>query len=215
VTTTAADLRQAATVAVERGRAHLLGLQHADGHWWGELESNATMTAEHLFLLCLFDRADDETKRKVATELLETQRDDGSWPVWFGGPPDLSVAVEAYYALRLAGIPADDPRMERTRDLVRELGGVNRTRFFTRLWLAVMGQYPWKALPYLPPELIFLPPRAPLSVYRFACWARQTFVALALSQSLRPVRPSDVDLRAIGAIGPPAPADENHPPASP
>jgi squalene-hopene/tetraprenyl-beta-curcumene cyclase len=189
MTTTTADLRQAATGAVERARAHLLGLQHADGYWWGELESNATMTAEHLFLLCLFDRADAATKRKVATELLETQRDDGSWPVWFGGPPDLSVAVEAYYALRLAGIPADDPRMERTRDLVRAMGGVNRTRFFTRLWLAVMGQYPWKALPYLPPELIFLPPRAPLSVYRFACWARQTFVALMVVLSRNPTYP--------------------------
>lgn len=209
MTTAAADLRQAAADAVERGRAHLAGLQHADGYWWGELESNATMTAEHLFLLCLFDRADDETKRKVATELLETQRDDGSWPVWFGGPPDLSVAVEAYYALRLAGIPAEDPRMERTRDLVREMGGVNRTRFFTRLWLAVMGQYPWTALPYLPPELIFLPPRAPLSVYRFACWARQTFVALMVVLSRNPTYPQPVGidelyLEAPGAVpGPP------------
>ena len=210
MTTTASDLRLTAATAVERGREHLLGLQHPDGYWWAELESNATMTAEHLFLLCLFDRADDDTKRKVATELLETQRDDGSWPVWFGGPPDLSVAVEAYYALRLAGIPADDPRMVRTRDLVRSMGGVNRTRFFTRLWLAVMGQYPWKALPYLPPEMIFLPPRAPLSVYRFACWARQTFVALMVVLSRNPTYPQPVGLdelyvEAPGSVAGPPP----------
>ena len=51
----------------------------------------------------------------------------------------------------------------------------------------------------IPPELILLPPGGPFSVYNFACWARQTFVALALAQSLRPVRDIDVDLRAIGA----------------
>ena len=209
MTTAAADLTTAATQAMERGRSHLMGLQRPDGEWWAELESNATMTAEHLFLLCLFDRADDATKAKVATELLETQREDGSWPVWFGGPADLSVAVEAYYALRLCGIPADDPRMLRTRDLVRSLGGVNRTRFFTRLWLAVLGQYPWKALPYLPPEMIFLPPRAPLSIYRFACWARQTFVALMVVLSKNPTFPQPVGLdelyvEAAGSVpGPP------------
>jgi squalene-hopene/tetraprenyl-beta-curcumene cyclase len=209
VTTTAADLRIAAADAVERGRRHLLELQRPDGAWWGELESNATMTAEHLFLLCIFDRADAETKRKVANELLSTQREDGSWPVWFGGPPDLSVAVEAYYALRLCGIPADDPRMLRTRDLIRSLGGVNRTRFFTRLWLAVLGHYPWKELPYLPPELIFLPPRAPLSIYRFACWARQTFVALMVVLSKQQAYPQAVGVdelytEAPGSVpGPP------------
>ncbi len=194
MTTTTSELGIAAAEAMERGRRHLLGLQRPDGEWWAELESNATMTAEHLFLLCLFDRADDATKAKVATELLETQREDGSWPVWFGGPPDLSVAVEAYYALRLCGIPADDPRMRRTRDLVRAMGGANRARFFTRLWLAVLGRHPWDALPYLPPEMIFLPPRAPLSVYRFACWARQTFVALMVVLSKHPTYPQPVGL---------------------
>ena len=188
------DLRVAARDAYERGRGHLTGLQHEDGYWWGELESNATMTAEHLFLLSLFGKADPITKRKVAAELLDTQREDGSWPVWFGGPPDLSVAVEAYYALRLCGIPASDPRLIKTADLVRSMGGVNRTRFFTRLWLAVMGQYPWDALPYLPPEMIFLPPRAPLSVYRFACWARQTFVALMVVLSKNPTYPQAVGI---------------------
>ena len=34
---------------VERGAARLLELQHPDGWWKGELESNATMIAQHLF----------------------------------------------------------------------------------------------------------------------------------------------------------------------
>jgi len=46
---------------------------------------------------------------------------------------------------------------------------------------------------------VLLPPWSPFSIYNFACWARQTFVALSVAQSLRPVRPADVDLSAIGA----------------
>ena len=194
MTTAASGLRAAAQTAMERGRAHLCSLQRADGEWWAELESNATMTAEHMFLLAAFGRADATTTGKIANELIATRRDDGSWPVWFGGPPDLSVAVEAYAALRLCGVPADDPQMVRTRDLVRSLGGANRARFFTRLWLAVLGWYPWRALPYLPPELIFLPPRAPLSIYRFACWARQTFVALMIVLSKQPTFPQHLTI---------------------
>ena len=52
----------------------------------------------------------------------------------------------------------------------------------------------------IPPELVLFPPGGPFSIYNFACWARQTFVALSLAQSLRPVRPIDVDLRMLGAI---------------
>ena len=32
----------------------------------------------------------------------------------------------------------------------------------------------------IPPEQMLLPPRAPLSIYSFGCWARQTIVALSI-----------------------------------
>ena len=109
--------------------------------------------------------------------------------VALGGPSDLSTTVEAYYALRLLGVPADDPAMVRARELVHVLGGADRARFFTKLWLAVLGRYPWERLPVLPPEMILLPDRAPLSPYRFACWARGTFVALMIVLSRQPTHP--------------------------
>ncbi len=42
--------------------------------------------------------------------------------------------------------------------------------------------------------MILLPPRAPLSVYRFACWARGTFVALMVVLSRHPTYPQPVGL---------------------
>ncbi len=71
---------------------------------------------------------------------------------------------------------------------------------FTKCFMALIGQWPWQRMVPIPPELILLPSSSPASIYSFSCWARQTFVALSVAKSLRPVRPSDVDLKAIGAI---------------
>jgi squalene-hopene/tetraprenyl-beta-curcumene cyclase len=179
---------------VERAAERLLSLQHPDGWWKGELESNATMIAEHLFLLHFLGLRDPETDRLLANELLARRRDDGTWSIWFDGPPDLSVTVEAYAALKLAGVDAG----EATRDYVCRSGGVARTRIFTRAFLALIGQWPWWRLAHVPVELILLPATGPLSVYNFACWARQTMVALSVVEALQPVRPSAIDLSEIG-----------------
>jgi squalene-hopene/tetraprenyl-beta-curcumene cyclase len=187
-------VRDDAREALARGAAHLRSQRAPEGFWWAELESNPTITAEHVFMLHALGLADDDRRRRLANELLATQCDDGAWRVWFSGPADLSTTVEAYYALRLCGVPSDAADMVRARDAARSMGGANRTRFFTKLWLAVLGRYPWDAIPVLPPEMMLLPARAPLSPYRFACWARGTFVALMVVLSRRPVYPQPVGL---------------------
>jgi squalene-hopene/tetraprenyl-beta-curcumene cyclase len=179
---------------VERAAERLLSLQHPDGWWKGELESNATMIAEHLFLLHFLGLRDAETDRLLANELLARRREDGTWSIWFEGPADLSVTVEAYTALKLAGGDAGDA----TRDYIRRAGGVAKTRIFTRAFLALIGQWPWRRLAHVPVELNLLPADGPLSVYDFACWARQTMVALSVVEALQPVRPSAIDLSEIG-----------------
>jgi squalene-hopene/tetraprenyl-beta-curcumene cyclase len=179
---------------IERATERLFSLQDRDGWWKGELESNATMIAEHLFLLHFLGLRDAESDRLLANELLARRRGDGTWSIWFDGPPDLSVTVEAYAALKLAGVDAG----EATRDYIRRAGGVARTRIFTRAFLALIGQWPWHRLAHVPVELILLPAAGPLSVYDFACWARQTMVALSVVEALQPVRASAIDLGEIG-----------------
>jgi squalene-hopene/tetraprenyl-beta-curcumene cyclase len=181
--------------AIEAGTRRLLELQHPDGWWVGELESNATMIAQHLFWLHFLGQRDPATDRKLANELLARQRKDGTWSIWYDGPPDLSTSVEAYVALRLAGVEPGGA----ARDFIRREGGVPRARVFTKCFLALLGQWPWQRVPTVPVELILLPPWAPFSVYDFGCWARQTIVPLSAVMALRPVRPTDVDLSEIGA----------------
>jgi len=181
--------------AIERGTKRLLELQRPNGVWVGELESNVTMTAQHLFWHHYLGLRTPELDRRIANELMARMRDDGTWSIWFDGPPDLSTSIEAYVACRLAGV---DPGKQALAFIQRE-GGIPKARLFTKCFMALIGQWPWQKMAPIPPELVLLPPQWPFSIYDFSCWARQTFVALALSQSLRPVRPSDVDLRAIGA----------------
>ncbi|HEY8028980.1 MAG TPA: squalene--hopene cyclase [Gaiellaceae bacterium] len=182
--------------AIDRGTRRLLELQRPDGVWVGELESNVTMTAQHLFWNHALGLRTPDMDRRIANELMARMRDDGTWSIWFEGPPDLSTSLEAYVALRMCGV---DPGPKALAYLQRE-GGIPKARLFTKCFIALLGQWPWQRMVPIPPELVLFPPGGPFSIYSFACWARQTFVALALAQSLRPVRPIDVDLRMLGAI---------------
>jgi squalene-hopene/tetraprenyl-beta-curcumene cyclase len=178
-----------ADAALARARTHLLARQHRDGWWKGDLDTNVTMDAEDLLLReFLGIRAERET-RMAAAWIRSQQREDGSWGLFHGADGDLSTTVEAYAALRLAGDPPDAAHMRAACAFVRAAGGLERSRAFTRIWLALFGLWPWDELPALPPEIMLLPPKAPLSIYRFGCWARQTVVALAIVMAARPVRP--------------------------
>src|SRR5256884_5421775 len=181
--------------AVEGATNRLLELQHPDGWWVGELESNATMIAQHLYWLHFLGRRDAETDRKLANELMARRRDDGTWSIWYDGPPDLSTTLEAYVALKMAGVDAGDE----TRAYLRREGGIQKSRVFTKCFMALLGRWPWQRIPTVPVEIVLLPPHAPFSIYNFACWARQTIVALAAVQALRPVRPTAIDLSEIRA----------------
>src|SRR5919108_4120036 len=132
--------------ALERGAERLLELQHPDGWWKGELESNATMIAQHLFWHHVLGLRTRELDRKIANELLARQRDDGTWSIWFEGPPDLSTTIEAYAALKMCGV---DPGAA-ARDYIRSEGGVARARIFTKSFLALLGQWPWQWVPRMP-----------------------------------------------------------------
>jgi squalene-hopene/tetraprenyl-beta-curcumene cyclase len=192
--------------AIDAGAKRLLELQHPGGWWVGELESNATMIAEHLFWLHFMGLRDRATDRKLANELIARRRDDGTWSNWFEGPPDLSTTIESYVALKMAGVDAGAG----TLDYIRASGGVPAARVFTKCFLALLGRWPWQRIPPVPPEIVLLPPRAPFSIYHLACWARQTAVPLSVVMALRPVRDAGVDLHEIGAR-----AGETRPPGRP
>ncbi len=180
---------------IDAGVKHMASIQHADGYWWGELEANATMAAEHLILEHVLGIGDASRQQRIARYLLDHQGADGSWPVYYGGPGDVSITTEAYFALKLSGVDANAPEMLRARDFVLAHGGIAETRIFTKLWLALFGQFDWDALPAMPPEAILLPERFPLNIYEFASWARATIVGILVVSAHKPVVAIDAGMR--------------------
>ena len=192
-----------AAAAAKMARDHLLDLQHPDGWWKGELETNVTMDAEDLFLRHFLGILDPGVAAAAAEWIRSQQGVDGAWATFHGGPGDLSATVEAYVALRLAGDPPDSPHLAHAAHWIRRHGGVGAARVFTRIWMAMLGCWDWEALPFLPPELLFLPPQVPLNIYDFGCWARQTIVAMSIVMAHRPSRPVpfDIDELAVPTSG--------------
>lgn len=182
---------------LERGVNHLLAIQDAKGWWKGELQTNVTMDAEDLMMREFLGIRRDEETQAAARWIRSQQRTDGAWDIFYGGPADLSASVEAYAALRLAGDPESASHMQRAREHICDLGGIEGSRVFTRIWLSLFGQWAWRDLPAMPPELILMPSWFPINVYTFACWARQTIVPLTIVRTMAPVRQVAFDLSEL------------------
>ena len=183
------DLLAAVDQAVGRCQQYFRETQYADGYWWGELESNPTMEAEYLMLCRFLGRDDPERWRKVSNYILNKQRDDGSWGQYFQAPGDLSTTVECYFALKLAGHSGDSAPLAKAREFILSKGGVPKVRVFTKIWLALFGQWDWKGTPNMPPELILFPSWVPFNIYEFSSWARATIVPMLILLTDRPYCP--------------------------
>jgi squalene-hopene/tetraprenyl-beta-curcumene cyclase len=177
------------TAAMQRARGYLLARQTEVGWWKGELRTNVTMDAEDLLLRTFLGILRPDDLEQAARWIRSQQRADGTWANFEGGPGDLSTTVEAYVALRLAGDDVDAPHLRTARAWIVASGGLEGTRVFTRIWLALFGEWSWDELPTMPPEIVLLPSWVPLNIYDWACWARQTVVPLTVVNSMRPVRP--------------------------
>jgi squalene-hopene/tetraprenyl-beta-curcumene cyclase len=175
--------------------------QDEEGWWIGELETNVTMTAEHVLLLSFLGLPLDSIRSGAIQHILGSQRLDGSWAQYHDGPADLSTTIEAYAALKVLGVDPANDAMARALRVIHRMGGVAHARVFTKIWLALFGQYPWAGVPSMPPELVHFPLWAPLNLYDFACWARGTIAPLLIVISRRPVRPLGAELGELVVPG--------------
>ena len=174
--------------AVRRSQAWVLSRQHAsEGYWVAELEADTTLTAEYLMLRRFLDRVDPERERKAVRYLRAMQLPDGGWPIFYGGPSEISASVKSYFALKLSGISADEPFMLRARERILAMGGVVSANVFTKITLALFDQYDWKGVPSMPPEIMLLPKRFYFSIYAISYWSRAVLIPLLVVFANQPV----------------------------
>ena len=74
-----------ARTTLKRATSHLLGLQHAEGWWQGELETNVTMDAEDLLFREFLGVRTAEQTDAAARWIRSCQRADGTWANFRGG----------------------------------------------------------------------------------------------------------------------------------
>jgi squalene-hopene/tetraprenyl-beta-curcumene cyclase len=150
-------------------------------------------------LLAFLGRHADPRVALAANYLRAKQLPGGGWANYPGGPAEVSVSVKAYFALKVAGDPADAPHMTRAADAVRALGGAENTNSFTRFYLALLGQLPYSACPSVPAELMLLPRWFFFNIYAMSAWSRTIFVPLSVVDAHKPVTrlPESMHIREL------------------
>ncbi|MGK7945744.1 MAG: squalene--hopene cyclase [Microcystaceae cyanobacterium] len=180
--------------SIQKAQDYLLSLQYPDGYWWGELESNVTLTAETVLLHKVWGTFNTRPLYKVEQYLRSQQRDHGGWELFYGDGGEISTSVEAYMALRLLGVSKDDPALIKAKEFIISKGGISKTRIFTKFHLALIGCYDWQGLPSIPPWIMLFPDNFPFTIYEMSSWARESTVPLLIVFDKKPVFKLDYEI---------------------
>ncbi len=184
---------------LEESIAMLKSQQRSDGHWVFDLEADATIPAEYIFLGHYLDEREPELEVKLASYIRSIQADHGGWPLFHKGALDLSASVKAYWALKTVGDDIHAPHMMRARDAILAAGGAEHCNVFTRYAMALFGHVPWRAVPVMPIELMLMPRWFPVNIWRFSYWSRAVISPLLVLAMLKPkaLNPTKTNIREL------------------
>jgi squalene-hopene/tetraprenyl-beta-curcumene cyclase len=182
------DVGSRVAAAIDAARRYLFSKQHDDGYWCGELEADTTLEAEYIMMHTLLGTANKVRFEKACKWMLQHQNEDGGWPIFAGGPSDLSATVLSYFALKLSGYSKDDSRLARARECIDGLGGPTKCNTYTKIYLCFFGQYEWWAVPAIPPEIVLFPKWFWFNIYEISSWSRGIFIPLAIVYAKKPFK---------------------------
>jgi squalene-hopene/tetraprenyl-beta-curcumene cyclase len=190
--------------AILGAREALLALQHPLGYWCFKLEADCTIPAEYILMMHYMNEIDEDLQARIAGYLRKHQGDHGGWPLFYGGPFDMSCSVKTYYALKLAGDSSDMPHIVKAREAILAHGGAARCNVFTRITLALFSQIPWRGVPFVPVEIMLLPRWFPFHISKVSYWSRTVAIPLSILCSLKPraKNPKEVHIRELFTIPP-------------
>jgi squalene-hopene/tetraprenyl-beta-curcumene cyclase len=183
-----------AAEAIRRASQALLERQYAEGFWCADLTADTTLESDYILMEAWLHPAENgvwspptaERIRKAVRSILARQLPDGGFNIYPHGPAEVSASIKAYFALKLAGLSPDDPRLRRLREKILELGGLQAANSYVRINLSFFGLFPREACPSIPPELILLPGKL---IYQMSSWTRAILIALAIVHSADPKKP--------------------------
>jgi squalene-hopene/tetraprenyl-beta-curcumene cyclase len=187
-------LATAAAEGARRAAEHLLGLQHEDGYWWGELTADTTLESDFILLQLwlhppvggVWNPPTRELVERAVRSILARQLPDGGFNIYEKGPSEISATVKAYFALKVAGLAPDSVELTRARERILSLGGIQSANSYVKVNLSLFGLYPRVNCPSIPPEMMLLPGDF---IYRMSSWTRAIVVPLSIVHAHNPKRP--------------------------
>jgi squalene-hopene/tetraprenyl-beta-curcumene cyclase len=190
--------------AIKRAQQSLIKLQDPAGFWVFELEADCTIPSEYIMMMHFVDDIDVTLQNKIANYLRSRQAEDGSFPMFTGGPGDISGSVKVYYALKMAGDDIDASHMKRLREWILSQGGAAKANVFTRIALATFEQLPWRGVPYIPAEIMLLPKWFPFHLDKVSYWSRTVMVPLFIlcSMQAKAKNPNKVNVLELFTVHP-------------
>ncbi len=174
--------------ATARSQDYLLSVQKPEGYWVGELMVDSTLVSDMVVYHHWDGSVDKEWERKAVNHLFGMQLPDGGWNIYYGGPSEVNATIKAYLALKLAGVSVTDPRMLKAREVALHLGGVPRMNTFSKLYLALIGLFPWEYVPTIPCEVLLLGKWFHVNFWDMSNWSRGMIVPLAIINHFKPTR---------------------------
>ncbi|HZP22636.1 MAG TPA: squalene--hopene cyclase [Terriglobales bacterium] len=183
------DIKSRVASAVDAARQYLFSLQdREEGYWCGELGADTTLVSDYILLHRLLGTENAVRTQKCAREILNRQNEDGGWPIYNGGPSNISASVKAYFALKMAGYSPEHPQMAKARACILALGGVTQVNTFTKIYLCFLGQYDYDAVPAIPPEIVLFPNWFWFNLYEISSWSRAILVPLSIAYAKKPFK---------------------------
>jgi squalene-hopene/tetraprenyl-beta-curcumene cyclase len=164
---------------------------------------DSTLCSDYVLFMHWADEVDPVLQDKCVAHIRRRQLDDGGWNIYEGGPSEISACVKAYFALKLAGHSPSDSWMREARACILRLGGIPRMNTYAKLYLALLGQFPWKYLPTIPAEIIFFPNWSMFNLHEISSWSRAMLIPLAILNHFKPTRtlPPEKHLHELYPVG--------------
>ncbi|KAI8899186.1 terpenoid cyclases/protein prenyltransferase alpha-alpha toroid [Globomyces pollinis-pini] len=179
--------------SARNGLKFLKQLQTADGHFAGEYGGPLFLMPGLVISMYITKTPYPAGYEVEMIRYLKSRANkaDGGWGIHIEGVSTVFGTSLNYVALRLLGVPADDPVCMRARETLWHLGGAVGAPAWGKFWLSVLNVYDWEGNTPIPSELLLLPEFMPFYPGKLWCHTRMVYIPMAYLYGIRYQAPVD------------------------
>lgn len=179
-------MMRAVDAEINKIKDRLLQDQANDGSWNYPFVTGISTDCYMIILLRSLEINDEELIVRLVERITSKQEPNGAWKLFYDeGDGNTTATVEAYYSLLYSGyLDKNDPVMQKARRFIRENGGISEVHMFTKIMLAMTGQYQWPRFP-VSVKLMLLPTSFPINLYDFSNFGRSNIVPVLILADLK------------------------------